>query len=74
MPNDFPSFVWHMGRVWFNPHHSPDSLGRIHLYALNIAANGEGKGVLPSQIYPCDAETVKAIKDAQEAGQLQSFD
>ena len=64
-------FVWFDGRCWYNPGHPLDHMGRVSLWSLSI--DGAGTLASPDGVHECNAATIAAIREAQDAGQLIKF-
>ena len=64
-------FVWFDGRCWFNPSRPLDHMGRVELWSLSESS--AGIDVDADKVRPCDAATIAAIREAQDAGQLLKF-
>jgi hypothetical protein len=57
---DFTEFVWHLGKVWFNPRRPNNSRGEIILWSLK--EDSAGIQAETEKVRNCTQEEMDAIK------------
>jgi hypothetical protein len=62
---DFADFVWHKGKVWFNPRNPVTERGEMSLWSVK----NDGMGIVAKipEVRDCTAQEIEAIKYFQGA-------